>query len=296
MKLCAQTMTVFNRMSERDGLELFKSVGFDCLDYSMFQSVAGEFMNQPLEDMLAYYRDLRAMADEIGIPFGQMHAPFIPAEGSKPDSLKPYVLRAIDACGILGAGNLVVHHNHSRIGMFFSEDEILSSTFDYYRQFIPRALERGVTICVENLPYYADKNRRFIPSPLSTPGGMNLLIDRLNDFAGEQRFKACLDIGHAALLDDSAPSMVRRLSRNLGCLHVQDNDFAHDSHIMPFYGKTNVIGVCKALRDMGYDGAFTFECEESILCFPTALLPDALRLLHSVGRYLISIVEGKAEP
>ena len=67
MKLIAQTLSCFDRLGEDAALDLFAQTGFDALDYSMFQPIGGEFMNQPMEKMLDYYRALREKAEKRGI-------------------------------------------------------------------------------------------------------------------------------------------------------------------------------------------------------------------------------------
>lgn len=304
MKLCVQTLSSFDRIGEEKSIRLFKEIGFDCMDYSMFRSIDSEFMNNDAE-LIAHDRSLRAMADDIGLPVTQMHAPFLTwarmAQGRSCaeklqfyDDLAPYIIKSIRTAGILGAKHLVIHGKMFPDGLFkHSDADALKLAVDYYKQFIPAAQENDVIIGVENLCSLNLQTRARISNFLTTAENMNRVIDTLNDFAGERRFAACLDLGHAGLFNNCAPDMVRQLGDNLGCLHVQDNDFLDDRHIMPYLGKTDVEGAFRAMREIGFQGDLTFECEFTVQAFPVALLPDILRLLERVGRHLIAICEGK---
>ena len=54
-------------------------------------------------------------------------------------------------------------------------------------------------------------------------------------------------------------------------------------------------GICKALADISYDGVFTYETYPCSDHLPAELLPDALRFIHSVGRYLINKIENYSD-
>jgi len=298
MDLCVQTLSSFDRLGEEKSIRLFKEIGFDCMDYSMFQPIAGEFMNHD-DTMFAYYRDLRSMVDDIGMPIHQMHAPFISSatlrgklEGC--DELVPYIIKSIKVAGILGAKHIVVHGKEPVEGLCkCTQAEAFKMLIDYYKQLIPVAQENDVIIAVENLFGRNLQTNARISSFLTTAENMNSVINALNDIAGERRFAACLDLGHAGLFNNCAADMVHQLGDNLACLHVQDNDFLSDRHIMPYLGKTDIEGACRALRETNYQGDFTFECEFTVEPFPLPLLPDILRLLERVGRHLIDIIEGR---
>lgn len=296
INLCAQTLTPFRVLGEEESLKLWQKTGFDCLDYSMFQPIAGEWMNQPMEDMLAYYRDLRASAEAYGLPFHQMHAPYV-ANGVKLEEwdsvLLPYVLKSIEVCGTLGAKHLVVHANHLTGGLYIhSETDEMERLVHYFAPMIEKAREQNVILCIENTSSL-DAHVNRCPSLTSLAEHLNSLIDRLNGIAGEKRFGACLDIAHAAIDGACAADMAHKLGSNLRCLHVHDNDNKTDQHLMPYIGKTDVEGTCRALHKSGYRGDFTFECDNTLERFPAALLPDAVHLQARIGRYLANIIEGE---
>ena len=45
----------------------------------------------------------------------------------------------------------------------------------------------------------------------------------------------------------------------------------------------------KALKEIGYQGYFSFEVNNYGRYFPECLLPEALRLMYHVGEYLMKL-------
>ena len=298
MKLIGQTLSCFFRLGEDRALDLFAETGFDALDYSMFQPLDGPFMNQPMDQMLAYYRDLRKKAEARGLPFRQMHAPFIPLPSSDEMRAKllPYVEKAVHVCGVLDARHIVVHPEVDRrcCGDAYRE-ESRASILRGYAKLIPAAKEAGVIICVENMHTTWPRSQGHAPMYLSSAEDLISVVNELNDMAGEKCFGICLDIGHANLYNNAAPGMIRILGDQLTCLHVHDNDFHYDRHIMPYMGNTDINGTFRALREIGYQGDITFECEFSIQDLPLSVVPYMLKVFERTGRHLIGIAQGDIE-
>ena len=74
----------------------------------------------------------------------------------------------------------------------------------------------------------------------------------------------------------------------LRALHVHDVDGFEDSHTLPYYGVTNWDLVAKALKEIGYEGDFTFEVIGFLTKLPKALYPSATTHLVSTGRHIMS--------
>ena len=118
---------------------------------------------------------------------------------------------------------------------------------------------------------------------------MNAYADAL----GEQ-YTVCLDVGHAGLTNETADKMIRAIGKKrLGALHIHDNDFYHDSHTAPFYGKMNWDEITSALADINYDESFTFEVESAFWTPIKELRLPAAKYLHAIGSYLVSEIERK---
>ena len=87
--------------------------------------------------------------------------------------------------------------------------------------------------------------------------------------------------------------MIRKLGHDrLGALHIHDNDFTMDQHLLPYLGKLDWADIAKALGEIDYQGDFTYEvngllfdgCDEGFV-------PIATRFMGEVGKHICSIIE-----
>lgn len=100
---------------------------------------------------------------------------------------------------------------------------------------------------------------------------------------------ACVDIGHASLTGYEPEDFIEKMQpKYLKALHVQDNDYISDRHILPYTGDLNWKAIMTSLKNIGYDGDLTFEIFNYLKKFPDDLIPDALKFAVSIGKYLVS--------
>ena len=267
------------RFGDARAIETIKAAGFDGYDFSMF------FHNEKFwgsDCWEKYAENLRKVADNAGIPCLQMHAP-CPIMRTKEDviPLENIFLRAIDIADILGCKILVVHP-----GSFLSAQENKKYIYD---KLLPHAKEKGVKIATENMFKWKDETEtETVPSACGTAKDFVEHIDCIKD----ENFVACIDIGHAEMVNcEGSVKIIRALGKRIGCLHVHDNDLFHDSHTFPFCGEIKWAEVARALKDIGYNGHFTFEADAFMKNYPDELIPACLSLLEKTGRYLISLIE-----
>ena len=72
-------------------------------------------------------------------------------------------------------------------------------------------------------------------------------------------FHAVWDVGHANMQDMPQDEALRILGGHIRGLHVHDNMGDADTHLAPFLGTSSMDAVMSGLKDIGYDGYFTFE-------------------------------------
>ena len=90
---------------------------------------------------------------------------------------------------------------------------------------------------------------------------------------------------------EGAAYMIRQLGHNrVGALHIHDNDLYEDLHTLPFIGKINWKEVMDSLREIDYQGNFTYENTCFFKSFPDDLLMNGLILSEKVGRYLMQLI------
>lgn len=159
--------------------------------------------------------------------------------------------QSIDACRLLGGEVTVVHFGKCplpEVGGF------LMGAKKRYREFLsqclPYALERGITIGLEN----AGRDPSSYPPTISELKQLVLEMEGL---------KITLDIGHAHLVERrlgkkatgaAIAENIRSLRKHIVHLHVHDNRGRLDDHLPPGDGEINFKTVVEAVREIKYNG------------------------------------------
>ena len=157
---------------------------------------------------------------------------------------------------------------------------------EYYRRLIPYAKEYGVKIGVENM-FQVDPRRKYIIC--DTCSEINEFVRYIDTLDSEQ-IVACLDIGHIGLVQqkEEAWDYIRVLGHDrLKSLHVHDNNYQNDLHMLPYTGMINWQEVIKALGEIDYDGDFTYETSFITHTIDEELVPFALKFMVDVGNNMV---------
>lgn len=94
----------------------------------------------------------------------------------------------------------------------------------------------------------------------------------------------CLDLGHSALVGVEPADFIRALGKTkLQALHVHDVNYRRDCHNLPFTEKLDWESIAVALREIGYQGEFTFEADNFLFGFPKELYQPAAKLMVETG-------------
>lgn len=281
MKLSVELSQLTAKFGDFKAVELAKEAGFDAVDYSYYwgnevESVLGDGYKE-------YAENLRKHLDKVGIACNQAHAPFSLGYGTAFDlSGEKYLwmIHSLESAAILGAKSIIVHSLTVPKGVDFTDYNV-----KYYSSFIPYCEKFGICVSVENL-FSTDQKRHHLVGKIGTPEELNAIVERINS----PWINACVDIGHASLTGNEPEEFIEKMNPNiLKALHVQDNDYVSDRHVIPFMGNLNWNAIMASLKKIGYDGDLTFEIFNYLAKFPNELIPDALKLAVSVGRYLISM-------
>lgn len=286
MKLSTTTDGLMSVFGDEKALMLLAQIGFDAVDFSFFAYGDDSPLLMSEKDCAAYMKNLRAVMDESGIAAGQTHAPMPTyAYGADDnDARLSQMIAAIYASEILGAPYCVIHPPilpYRKYDEAYEENRLLC--LEIYGKLLPHLRRTGVKLAVENMFNYDSVKGKICPTICSTAEEMAYYADTLGDC-----FVNCLDIGHTHLTEQSAEYMIKHLGHErLKCLHVHDNDGVSDRHTAPYMGNINWASVCGALKDIGYDGTFSFEADNFLYAFPPHLRYSAAAHLHDVGRYLI---------
>lgn len=290
MKLSTSIGTLSKRFGHEAAIRRLAAAGFDCLDFDLSQPW-GE--NNPAygDNFRETAGHLRAVAEECGVYFNQAHAPFRFTDEESENyqtAILPLQIRALEFCSVLGVEILVIHPIH-HMDFRGNEQRLHDINMDFYKALIPYAEKWGVKIAIENM-WRRDPKRKFIShDTCSQPEEHAAWVDELN----HPNIVACLDLGHSGLVGVEPEDAIRYLgARRLQSLHVQDVDYISDMHTIPYQGKMNWTEITKALKDIGYQGDFTYEAGNFLRSYPDELLDSPLRFMVETGRLLISQIEG----
>lgn len=282
MKIVERTGLYRNRYGDFKALDLIKQAGFDGFDYSM--TGPDDDWYEPLkgDDYLEYAKKVKDYADSLGLPCLQAHAPYA---NNLPDKLDSYVEKAkksMRIAKVLGCKNIVIHP----INYF----NAIGNADLLYRKLIPLAEELDIVICTENMFNWKNpKKNETIPSAC---GNAKDFVDCV-DCVESPHLKACLDLGHANMVNcEGASKFIKALGNRIVCLHVHDNDLYDDQHTLPYVGNANWDQLTSELKEIGYNGHFTFEEVSFVRGFPDALMLDCLKFKVEVGKHLASKIEG----
>lgn len=278
MRVATQTEELGRLFGEEKAVRIIAETGFDAIDFSMFKTdeeVAPVFGN----DYENYANHLKHVAKECGVCFNQAHAPF-PSYRVNDDAYNkkiiPLIHRAIAVTSILGAKIVIVHP----IAGVNNKKE---ANLELYNSLIPVCKEYKVRVALENMFARNPNNGHIIPNVCSTGEEFSEFIDALDP----QYFTACLDVGHAGLVGETAENMIRTLGHDrLKALHIHDNNHLNDQHTLPFTQSLDWQAITAALKDIKYTGDFTLEADNFLRKFPEQLIIPACKLMLKTARYL----------
>ena len=257
-----------------------KEHGFSCIDFNM-SNTNTEIYTFPESDKLLLRE--KALADDAGIEINQAHGPWRspPRDGTVIDRAERMdkMKKSIRLASLLGCKNWVIHPlmplgaDDTVTG---NEKETWEINLIFMKDLLITAKEYGVTICLENVP--------MAKFSLAKPAAILNFAEEIND----ENFKICLDTGHASLFDDlSLCDEVRRLGDKIKVLHVHDNKYGKDLHLMPYFGTIDWKAFVVSLKDIGYNGVFSLETSAPNT-LPDFLFEKSSILLYEIANEIIN--------
>lgn len=251
------SVEMIDKLQKRWGDEKYDKLrrfGYDAVDLNIsdtdkpiYNCTDEEFNRRLLKE--------KTLAEKAGVEINQIHGPWRwPArdfsEQDRAERMEK-MKKSIYVASVFGCKNWVVHPI-----MPFGTEDIGSGneqkTHDMNLEFMTELLDYAksydVTICLENMP---------MPKfSLGSPEQILNIVKEIND----EHFKICLDSGHVSVYPNLSPGdEVRRLGNEIRVLHIHDNMFERDLHLMPYYGIIDWEDFSKALEDIGFDGVFSLE-------------------------------------
>jgi sugar phosphate isomerase/epimerase len=85
--------------------------------------------------------------------------------------------------------------------------------------------------------------------------------------------------------------MIKALGNRLQALHIHDNDLHDDSHQIPFSMKIDFDKVANALREIGYKGYLTLECNGFMRAYTKENVFEGVKKLAESVKRLNALIE-----
>ena len=245
--------------NQAEAVRYIREAGFLYLDYNFHLDYArgnGFFGDNPA----AHLSNMKKAAEEAGVRFVQAHAPDCALRGERMEWGLLAPIRSIEACGMLGIRNMVIHSG------FFPEFKYPQDAQEYFhanapfmRALIPAMEKHEVSILFENTTFKHCRDGLYFPIH-----GQDLCD--FVDFMDHPLFGAAWDVGHANMDGLDHEQEIMTMGSILRAIHVHDNDGGRDQHLAPFIGCTDYDALMRGLLRSGYGGYFTFESDSFFKC------------------------------
>lgn len=292
MELTLNLSNIEGRFGLEKACELTKAAGFTAIDYSLgSMDRPGTPLNS--EDWEEVARGIRETVEKAGLKVVQTHTPFTFKNWNDPETYEnfiyPTIVRSVIVSAMLGAKVAVVHPLH-HFPYHGHEEEIFGKNMAFYRSLIPTCEQYGINVGIENMFQVDPRRRHIVFDTCGTKEEFVRYIDTLND----PHMVATLDTGHIGLPlgDDEAWDVARALGPRLQSLHVHDNDYRNDQHVLPYLGAINWLELTKALGEIDYRGDFTYEVGGFIRDnMDDEFVPTALKYMADVGKHLMDLID-----
>lgn len=275
--------------SQEESMQYIQKAGFRYLDYN-FCSDYSQQSGIYTDDWKKHLDNVKRQEEALGVKFVQAHAPMgTPIKrGDYHTAFVEANLRCIESCKELGIHNLVVHSGYE---MGISKEECFDRNKEFYYELLQKAEECDVNILVENF------NRMCIDGMYWIDNAPDLRA--MIDYIDHPLCHACWDAGHGNMQEMPQDESLRILGSHVYALHIQDNMGDDDSHMAPFFGTLNLDSLMHGLRDINYQGYFTFESgniflpagrrrpfekDQRLIKAPLELRIKAENLIYEIGK------------
>jgi sugar phosphate isomerase/epimerase len=274
---------------------LCKQAGFNRLDYN-YTDFQADILKMSWEEEERMAQAIRAAAEDAGAVFAQMHGPIQGPNfaalyhGMDLDAFLALARRSIRTAAILGAP-WVVFHPGNRTDDYAPLESNFEFNKTFFQKLIPELEKTGVGIALENM--YDRRHPRtglIVRHFAAVPEALCELTDRID----HPLVGICWDTGHGHLQGLPQGDSLRIIGRRLKATHIQDNDRMKDQHLFPYFGTIDWPDVMRALRDIGYEGDFTYETHNAVRPLPLAVGEEALRLGRKIAQHVAA--GGEAGP
>ena len=275
-----------------EALRILKRAGFDGIDFDLdcFRGYGKlpNIVDMPHDEFVAYFKNIRAVADEIGLEIPTAHSNLdgYVKDVERNEWLRAKAKRDLEAASILGAKYCVIHSvSNLRWGLDADPNILHQLNQKMYEDFTPWAEEFGVCLTLESFGSTTVNGVRGYDH-FANHKAMLFEYDSIKT----ENKAFCLDSGHTNVAVGGGclpvPDYIRYFGNRIKMLHLHDNDGINDQHLIPGFGYIDWPAVFDALEEIGYDGYYNYEL---VLKFGNCL-EDAVMFL---GKFLREFTDKK---
>lgn len=234
-----------------DGLRKIKAHGYDCIDFRGLSSEDAALFKFSENDLEKYLKTVAECAAKNGLEIYQMHGLWPTCgdttEEGRAESLV-YFKKEMDCAVWLGCPRLVIHPRMAYGWKGGTREQMFEDNVNFLKELLPYAQETGVTLCLENMPF--GKEIAF-----STAQELKDVITEIND----PLVKICLDTGHHNAAGEDLYETIVLFGEDLAALHVHDDRYGQDRHLIPFQGFIDWDKFVQGLKAISFNGCISLE-------------------------------------
>ena len=277
MEPCASINAFYDatfKVSVETQMQRMVDGGFRHLDMNFWDWSHDEASPFEKPDWRDWVKGIGEAAQRMGVVFTQAHAHVYNIYAQDTDAPhEEQIRRSIEGAGMLNIPWIVLHPSQRPdYELPGSHEKMIAENAEYFRRHAERAAKWGVGLALENM--------RIPKNGLDTAEKLCELIDRVD----MPNVGACWDMGHANLAGVDQAASLRFIGKRLHAVHIADNDGRTDLYTIPYNGTIEWAPIIAVLKEIGYDGDFTFEAHNFVRHMPESCKAAAVRLMYEIGR------------
>ena len=295
MKLSTSTNLLFLRPDGRiyhpqEAVKKIVKAGFRTLDFNFYDWVITKGSPYMEKDGDQWLEGMAEQARELGVRYEQAHAHFynfasVTMSDEERNWQEEQALRSIKGAAVLGAKVVVTHPCtfFSREGSYYKLSK--EKNKEYFHRLLDKTANLGIKIALENM---TDIDTAPVKKYCAVPEELGELIADIDD----ERIGACWDFEHGDLMRQNQPEIVKYFGNKLYATHVSDSHGykpVYLTHRLPMTGTIEWKPIMKALREINYQGCFSYEAHNYLNVLPDCAIDSALRLAYDIGTYLMEL-------
>ena len=251
----------------QEALDLVTAAGFTHFDLNTETQ-------EEAEQVAAYLK-------EKNLTVIQSHRPFNRYKRGDSQLFHQSVMESAKNAKILDSKILVVHGDEFNYKeRAYTSAAALEYNYRFFYDLVEYAENNGMRVAFENT--FQESHLTAKPHFSSLPDDLFNLVEKYNT----KSVGICWDTGHAKLqYGDYDMEVLKFCKDKLICTHVHDNYYNQDLHGFPFTGIIDWKALMATLKEIDYQGDFSFELGYNRL--PNALALDFLKLVYRSGEYLL---------